>query len=113
MKFKFDFKKIISYFNLDGERGLAINSVRDWKVLLACALLVLVAVSAFDISILLRVKSELDVAVQTPSVSKEIKTDEQGLNQVLKNMEERAANFASISGLVVGSTPTASSTIKK
>lgn len=98
MKIKFDFNKIIGYFNLDSEKGLSVNSFRDWKVLLVCSSLFLVIVFSVDIYTLLNIKSKIDLVASGVKDNKELKINETDLNNVLEEMEIKAENFKRISG---------------
>ena len=56
---KFDFKKIIGYFNLDSEMGKEIRIFRDWKIILICFFLFLAVVFLANFYILRESQKDL------------------------------------------------------
>lgn len=101
MKLKFDFKRIISYFNLSTERGLSTNPARDWKVLLICSVIFLIFIFAVDVNTLSNVKQETGVDVQGGGGEKELKVNEVMLGDVLNTIDRRAEVFKANSAVYV------------
>lgn len=94
MKIKFDFNKIIGYFNLDSEKGLSVNALRDWKVLLVSFATLLLVAFGVDAYSLLKSKGGAEAPPQVSGGGADIKINESALNEVLSELEAREKVFS-------------------
>lgn len=93
MKLRVDFRGSIGYFNLNSERGLAVNFNRDWRVALVCAFMLLAVVFALDVLSLLSVDKKMGEAVIVTKKESEIKVNDTLLKKVLADIDARKEVF--------------------
>ena len=92
---KFDFKRIIRYFNYRSENGVSINVLRDWKAVFYCFIVLAVSFSLLDAYLFLKYQEELKSEIDTGPVQEEvlITVNRNSLNSVLEELKRKERQF--------------------